>query len=228
MYAVVAGFHARAIALSLAVSVSAACGGERESFVEAGEEVDAAVRPRMPAIHDGASGCDDVEIDGEFVIERERDFTARYRIGERYTRTVMLFGGEPVEQDNILSNAYIFALEKGDAQRLAETYPDFHLCSSPGGMAAASYIRAYDLVPATCEVHEQIASALRSYHRNASVGGDRTSLRFEGAPLQVESVIADASGEDVADQVADQNFHLVTGVEQLTGQSVLGFGTSEP
>ena len=90
----------------------------------------------------------------------------------------------------------------------------------PGGQEASKYIVPYDLVPANCEVYEQIVAALRQYDTNVTKGGDRTSLRFEGAPLELESVIADATGEDVTDQVSNQDFHLVTAVEQLTGQSV--------
>jgi hypothetical protein len=58
-------------------------------------------------------------------------------------------------------------------------------------------------------------------------GGDRTSLRFEGAPLELDSVIEDATGKNVTAQVSNQDFHLVTSVEQLTGQSVVSFGTTQ-
>jgi hypothetical protein len=68
---------------------------------------------------------------------------------------------------------------------------------------------------------------LQVFDRNRSTGGDRTSLRFDGAPLELESVIVDETGEDVTDQLADRNFHMVTAVEQLTGESVLNFGTSQ-
>jgi hypothetical protein len=172
-------------------------------------------------------GCDMVEIDGDFVIEHETRFTARYRIGERSTKTIMLFGGEPVEGEDVLSNAYILGLDKQDALALAEVFPDFFLCSSPGGDAAAEHIFPYDLVPASCEVYEKLVTALVQFRINREAGGDRTSLRIEGAPLELVSVIDDASGVDVSDQVTDQHFHLVTEVEQLTGESVLEFGTTD-
>lgn len=213
----------------LAALPLAACGGgEGPGSVSVGEAPDAST-PGMDetGMDEPTPKCESVRLDGDFVVEQEADFTARYRVGEPYTKTVMLFGGEAVDDDNVLSNAYIFALDKMDAQMLAERYADFYLCSSPGGQEAASYIIPYDLVPATCQIHEQIVSALRQFRRNSASGGDRTSLRFDGAPLQLESVIEDATGNDVTDQITDQDFHLVTRVEQLSGQSVLSFGTSE-
>jgi hypothetical protein len=171
-------------------------------------------------------GCDMVEIDGDVAVEREQDFTATYRIGEPYTKTVLLFGGNSVTDPNVLSNAYVLGLDKADALEIAEEFPDFYLCSSPGGIAAANLIRPYDLVPASCEIYQQLVVALRQFNTNRESGGDRTSIRFDGAPLELESVIDDASGVDVTDQVHDQVFHLITSVEQLTGESVLSFGTS--
>lgn len=229
MCALVAAFRSRSsIALVLlAAWLWTACGGEDQQVVHVSKAPDAG----MPDMGEGsmtepARGCDRVEIDGDLVVEREKDFTATFRMGEPYTKTVMLFGGESVEADNALSNAYIFGLDKADAVMLAEKYADFYLCSSAGGMEASKYIVPYDLVPASCEVYEQIVAALRQYFMNVDAGGDRTSLRIEGAPLQLESVIDDASGIDVTDQVGDQDFQLVTAVEQLTGQSVLSFGSS--
>jgi hypothetical protein len=219
MYVWVAGF--------LSVWLCAACGGPGEQFVEVGEGPDEGMAPMDRDEPARERGCERVELDGDFVVERERDFTARFRMGEPYTKTVMLFGGEPVEDANVFSNAYIFGLDKQDALMLAEKYADFYNCSSPGGQAAAEYVIPYDLVPASCEVYDQIVAALRQYDKNVASGGDRTSLRFEGAPLVVESVIETATGDDRTDEVADQNFHLVTSVQQLTGQSVLSFGTSD-
>ena len=179
-----------------------------------------------PSMSARVGGCDRVQVDGDVVIEQERDFTARFRAGEAYTKTVMLFGGEPVESDNVFSNAYIYALDKQDALMLAKKYPDFANCSSPGGMEASSFIVSYDLVPANCEVYEQIKAALRKYQSNLARGGDRTSLRFQGAALELESATDEGSGQDVTDQVAGQDFQLVTAVEQLTGESVVSFGTT--
>jgi hypothetical protein len=219
MYVVVAGLHSRtSVVLALSVVLCAACGDGGEEFIGVGDAPDAATTDAGEHRVEGATRrCDSVGMDGEFVIEHEQDFTAWFRVGEPSTRTVMLFGGEPEDDANVFSNA----------QMLAERYPDFYLCSSPGGVEAASHILPYDLVPATCEVYDRIVAALRQYHRNAAAGGDRTSLRLDGAPLQVESVTENATGKDFTDQVSDQNFHLVTGVEQLTGESVLSFGNSD-
>jgi len=228
MYVQVVGFHARAracIALLLLSVPCAGCGGDDQSFAAVGAPRDAATAPET-TMTKLVSGCDVVEVDGDLVVEHEKDFTAHYRMGEAYTKTAMLFGGAPVEDDNALSNAYIFALDKVDAQMLAQKYADFYLCSSPGGQEASKYIISYDLVPATCDVYDRLLAALRQYDKNVLAGGDRTSLRFTGAPLQLESVIEDATGHDVTDQVSGKNFHLVTSIEQLTGESVLAFGTT--
>jgi hypothetical protein len=228
MYVLVAGLHSRArIVLTLSALMCGACGGgEAPAPLDLSESPDDEMVGTGTRMNRPTRRCDMVQVEGDVVIEQEQDFTARYRMGAPYTKTVMLFGGESVEDENVLSNAYIFALDQADAQMLAQRYPDFYLCSSEGGQEASSYIIPLDLVPASCEVHEQILAALRQYHRNASSGGDRTSLRFEGAPLELESVIEDATGVDATEQ-ASGDFHLVTSVEQLTGQTLLEFGTTE-
>jgi hypothetical protein len=208
-----------------------ACGGGGSGPVvsvgDAPDEDGAGARDVDADAEPTARRCDNVMVDGEIVVEMERDFTARFRVGEPYDRTVMLFGGEEVDEDNVFSNAYIFALDQQDALMLAEQYDDFYLCSSPGGEVASSYIIPYDLVPANCEVHDRIVRALQVYARNLASGGDRTSLRFEGAPLELESVTANGSGDDYSDQVSGQDFHLVTSVEQLTGESVVSFAMGQ-
>jgi hypothetical protein len=171
--------------------------------------------------------CTPVEVDGTAVTERLQDFTARFEVGTAYNRTVMLFGGMKVDKPNTPSRAYIYGLDKVDAQRMAEKYPDFYLCSSIGGQEAASYIRVYDIVPASCEIQKKLEAAFRQYDRNAARGGDRTSLHLEGSPLTVVSVTEDATGKDVSKQVSEQQFHLITGVQQLTGESLLKFGTTK-
>jgi len=67
-------------------------------------------------------------------------------------------------------------------------------------------------------------SALADLARAAASGTDRVSLVFDGAELTLESVIFDATGGDATDQLQDLNFHLVTKVEQITGESLLDFG----
>src|SRR5690349_8946523 len=156
MYCRVAGFLSRAsIASAMLVWACCACGGESGDGVSVGAAPDGAVSEgdasRMDEDVDPlAVGCDVVEVDGSMVVERERDFTATFHVGEPYTKTVMLFGGERLEEENLIGNAYILGLDKEDAQMLAQEYPDFYLCSSAGGMAAADHILPYDLVPASC------------------------------------------------------------------------------
>ena len=217
--------------LTVALALCMACGDGDNSGgavdVPAGADVlDAAVENR-PAVHMPADDCVDVKTDAATLVEHVRDFTATFRIGASYDRTLMLFGGDSVQQPNALSRAYVFGLDKIDAQVLAKKYPDFYLCSSPGGREASSYIRTYDLVPATCEIYQQLVAALRQYNANVAVGGDRTSVRLAGAPLELTSVVDEHSGADVSDQVSGQEFHLVTSVTQLSGESVLSFGTTE-
>lgn len=240
MYDLVAGFRSRVLTVcALSVLLCAACGStEPERFVEAGS-------PDDPALDLGAAGagtmemeigsgsaatglaesCDRISMSGEGLLENEVHFTATFRLGEGYTRTVMLFGGESYEED-IIGNGYFFGLDKADAEVLAMKYPDFYLCSSPGGMEAMEHIIPYDFVPANCEIYGQIMTALADYDENVVKGGDRTSLQFDGVPLELESVIDDGSGQDVTDMVSGQSFHLITKVQQLTGESVLDFGTS--
>jgi hypothetical protein len=200
---------------------------EQSDLVEVPAVPDAGKPEKKPDNSPSTAGCVTVDIDGKAVVEQLPNFTARFQLGASYDRTLMLFGGMPVEQPDAPSRAYVFGLDKMDAQRIAEKYPDFYLCSSIGGQEAAAYITVYDIVPASCEVYQQLVAALRVFNFNDSTGGDRTSLRLEGAPLTVMSVTAVASGQDVSDQVADNRFQLITSVKQLTGESLLDFGTSK-
>lgn len=214
-------------ALTLWAALVAACsGGERDTVaIPAGPDSGQVDYGNAPDA--SASGCIEVDTQGNEVVEHLPDFTARFQRGEAYDRTVMLFGGMQVAQTNAPRRAYIYGLDKVDAQRMAMKYPDFYLCSSPGGQEAATYIEVYDIVPASCKVYQQLVTALRVYNANVSRGGDRTSLRLEGAPLSVTSVTGNASGQDVSAQVSGQHFHLITAVQQLTGESVLDFGTKD-
>lgn len=205
----------------------AACGSGEGAKFSVGDAVDVAPEVDMASMDEPAEDCDLVQMDGDSLVLHEEDVTARFVVGASYTKTVMLFGGEPVEHDNAVSNVYIIGLDKMDALMLAEKYEDFYLCNSPGGEEAQNYILDYDLVPATCLVYDQIIMALRQFDTNNAAGGDRVSLRFDGAPLELDSVIVDATGEDVTEHFSDLKFHLVTAVEQLTGQSVLAFGTTQ-
>lgn len=214
-------------ALILGAWLCAACAGDSERVVNVPPPEDAGVVEEKPKDASVAMrGCVDVEVEGDSVVEHLEKFTAKFKVGTAYTRTVMLFGGMPVEQPNTPSRAYIFGLDKEDAQMMAKKYPDFYLCSSVGGQEAASYIRIYDMVPATCLIHQQLVAAIRRFDANAAKGGDRTSLYLEGAPLTVTSVTDDVTGQDVSAQVSDQQFHLITAVKQLTGESLLKFGTT--
>jgi hypothetical protein len=175
-----------------------------------------------------SDGCSNIEVDGEFVIEHEANFTIRYRIGERYTKTLLLFGGDSIPEPNKLASAYVLGLDKEDALALAEAFPDFYLCGSPGGEETAELALPYDFVPASCEVYDDLMAAIRQFRTNHTAGsGDRGSIRFDGAPLEVLSVTDDASGGDATGQVKTDVFHLITRVERLTAESVLEFGTSE-
>jgi hypothetical protein len=218
------------IALLLCAWSCVACGGGSDAasidVQPAPEASDAGIQGKDPTQSDSMGRCDGVQVDGDIVVEHAQDFTARFRVGAAYSKTVMLFGGETMLKPNTLTRAYIIGLDKVDAQLLAKKYPDFYLCSSAGGREASTYIRTYDLVPATCEIYNQLVAALRQYNVNVAKAGDRTSLRLEGSPLSLESVVDDATGQDVSDQVSGQQFHLVTGVKQLSGESVLSFGTS--
>lgn len=215
------------LALAACAWLCAACAGDEEARrVSVPPGQDAGEEEEMTPRDDPATrGCVDVAVEGDAVVEHLQNFTAKFTVGTAYTRTVMLFGGMAVEQPNTPSRAYIFGLDKADAQMMAKKYPDFYLCSSVGGQEAASYIRVYDMVPATCLIYQQLVAAIRRYDANAAKGGDRTSLYLEGAPLTVTSVTDDVSGQDVSAQVSDQQFHLITSVKQLTGESLLKFGT---
>jgi len=212
----------------LALAPLAGCGSKQESFVATGgapRSADAGAS-HVNAKATSTDRCGTLEMDGDAVLEHTKDFTARFSVGAHYTKTLMLFGGDSITEDNTLSGAFIFGLDKADAQMLAQKYPDFYLCSSPGGQEASKYIVSYDLVPQTCDIYDQLIGAIKLYNANVTRGGDRTSLQLEGAPLQLEMVTADATGEDVTSQVKDHDFNLVTSVKQLTGQSVLSFGTT--
>jgi hypothetical protein len=218
------------LTLALCAWLCGACsGGDEPGVVNVRTPPDAGEAEEMPPDDEPKvpPGCVDVQIDGDAVVEKLQDFTARFEVGTPYTKTLMLFGGMAVLQPNTPSRAYIFGLDKVDAQKMAMKYPDFYLCSSPGGQEASEYIQVYDIVPANCKIHEQLLAALRVLAANAAKGGDRTSLRMEGKPLTVKSITDDVSGQDVSAQVSGQQFHLITAVQRLTGESLLDFGTTD-
>ncbi|MDH5676217.1 MAG: hypothetical protein OEZ06_29120 [Myxococcales bacterium] len=209
------------IACSDGPTAPAPVGGEA---VDTGGAAGTATAP-SPA---GSSVCNVVEIDGSQVIVREDNVVATFTKSDSIDSIVMLFGGMAVDFDDAVSTVSIMGLDQADALEAAMIYPDFYLCSSVGGddQAIEAKIHQMDFVPASCQVHEAIVAALSQFRVNAGSGGDRTSLRLQGAMLQLDSAIVNGSGEDVTAHFAGLNFQLVTDVDQLTGQSVLEFGTA--
>ncbi|MDH5676314.1 MAG: hypothetical protein OEZ06_29610 [Myxococcales bacterium] len=230
MYVFCRHFHS-SLALALLLVGPLACRNESPpSSADGGEPMgtkggadEAPLKPPAPT-----DICNEVVINDMQVIVREESVVAKLSQSAPFANVVMLFGGEEMKHNDAVRTVAILGLDQTDAIEAAKTYPDFDLCSSAGAEdeAIQAKLKQIDFVPATCEIHEAIVAALEVFETNRDTMGDRTSLRLEGAMLQLQSASVQDTDEDVTNRYTGLELLLVTDVEQLTGKSVIELGTS--
>jgi len=125
-----------------------------------------------------------------------------YGRGEAFRGDFMLFGGQPVNgwwSDELY--AFLAGLPLGEARRIHERYPDFHLCASPGAELAKGAILSLNLVTTDSSIRDTIDRAIHEHDRRLEQRGERLCVTLSGQTLLrrsykvsgVETVVVDVT-----------------------------------
>ncbi len=140
-------------------------------------------------------------VDGSQVVRDAGPLEARFsRIGA-LDDTYMLFGGDMMRPRNSLTHAFLAGLPIDDARAIAADHPDFHLCKSAGAPRAQERTRSLNLVAADRAARSALEEAVDLYRERLQENGERTCIRVQGAPLNLESVHLEGGGADVTAEV---------------------------
>jgi hypothetical protein len=170
--------------------------------------------------HVGLSSLDPrgagARVEGGQLVRDAGDFEARFSMVGSLDDAYMLFGGQMTHQRNSLTHAVVAGLAIDHARLISASYPDFHLCKSPGAPQAQRYTEDLSLVAADRAARNTLEEALELFQSRLRGGGDRTCIRVIGAPLVLDSVRLAQHDEDITQEVAPafdrSNFVLAKGV----------------
>lgn len=158
-------------------------------------------------------------IEGREVVLNADQLEARFSMVGTLDESYMLFGGDTQQRPNSITHATLAGLATHQARFIAERYPDFHRCSSPGAKQAQAFTQPMSFVAADRAALDTLSEALALFEERLREDGDRTCIHVKGAPLSLDSVRVDTEGvsEDISHEVlpkfAGVNFVLAETVE---------------
>jgi hypothetical protein len=124
-----------------------------------------------------------------------------------FENTYIIFGGLELTHSDAFSRISLSGLPIRAARSIYASYPDFHLCKSPGAPLAQSAVVDLDIVPASSKVLRQLKKTLAQHNASIHQGGDRVCVKLEGEMLKLTSVIVREMDENIIDQMPPQVHH---------------------
>jgi hypothetical protein len=162
---------------------------------------------------------------GTEVVIQTDDLEVRFDRYSPVSESYMLFGGSHGEMSNAVSNVVIAGLALRHARFIAERYPKFHMCSSPGAAQAKQLIEHMALVAADGSTRGTLAKALAHHDDAVASGGERTCLRFRGEQISLRSARHRDGGLDLTRQLVQgyrgTDFYYVSSAEIIPCQTML-------
>jgi hypothetical protein len=154
--------------------------------------------PGLPALGLGGAGT---RTQGRQVVRDAGQLEAEFhRVGSLDDR-YMLFGGTATRQANSITHAVVAGLPIRWAREIAASYPDFHLCRSPGAAQAKRLTEHLSFVAADGAARDTLEEALDLFQTRLRGDGDRTCIHVQGAPLALDAVRVEETGEDITGQL---------------------------
>jgi hypothetical protein len=143
-----------------------------------------------------------VRLDGSQVVLETEDFEVRFsRLGTD-SGAYMVFGGLNDPLRNNFSHAHMATLAIRHAQLIGATYPDFHMCSSPGAAQAKRLTEDLSFLGATRSARNALIEAVDLHAERIRNGGERTCIHVTGGALMLDSVHLKSDGRDLTADVA--------------------------
>lgn len=143
-------------------------------------------------------------MEGREVVREVDRVTARFTKVGSLDESYMLFGGDAAQRSNQINHATVAGLATHHARFIAERYPDFHMCSSPGASQAKRLIEPMSIVATNRAAVSELQRALELFEERLQSGGERTCVHVVGAPMTLDSVHLDLgeTREDITGEFA--------------------------
>lgn len=113
----------------------------------------------------------------------------------------------PILISDAFSSISLAELPIRAARSIYASYPDFHLCKSPGAPLAQSSVVDLDIVPAGSGVLKKLRKVLAQHKASIHQGGDRVCVKLEGEVLKLTSAIVREMNENIIDRLPPQVHH---------------------
>ena len=156
-------------------------------------------------------------VEGREIVIQTDDLEVRFERQGPVSETYMLFGGTDGEMKNAISNVFVSGLAIRHASFIAQRYPKFYRCSSPGAAQAKQLIENMALVAADGPTRNTLKRAVAVHEESVASGGERTCLRFRGEQISLRSAKHREGGFDLTPQLAkgyrQTDFFFVSGAE---------------
>jgi hypothetical protein len=121
---------------------------------------------------------------GEVTVE-SRQMRVRFQRGTGLDEAYMLFGGDASERSGHFSNVLLSGLAERHVYPIAQRYPDFYLCRSPGAESAKRLVETMSLIGGDGRTRKTLLEALRLYEESIRSGGERTCVHLKGEQLHL-------------------------------------------
>jgi hypothetical protein len=167
----------------------------------------------------------DPTLDGGQLLIHTRDLDVRFdRVGY-LDESYMLFGGTDGEMQNSITNIIVSGLAVRHAALIAQRYPDFHKCKSPGAAQAQRLIESMAWIASDGSTRGTLREALALHEKSVRSGGERTCLAVSGERLMLGSAKHRDQNFDLTHQLGNgyrgTDFYLVTNAEISDCKSLL-------
>lgn len=156
-------------------------------------------------------------VEGREIVIQTDDLEVRFDRRGAASETYMLFGGTDAELHNSISNVFVSGLAIRHASFIAQRYPKFYMCSSPGAAQAKQFVEDMALIAADGSTRSTLKRAVALHEDSLAKGGDRTCLRFRGEQISLRSAKHREGGFDLTPQFAkgyrQTDFYFVNDAE---------------
>jgi hypothetical protein len=139
-------------------------------------------------------------IDGDQVVVESRDLEFHFQSRGPVADSYMVFGGTVVPGPNGLGDVVASTLSMDHARSISRSYPDFHLCKSPGAAQAKRFTKSTTFFAADRRARSALKQAVALHDERVRSGGERTCLSVEGVGLRAESILVSQDGSDITQQ----------------------------
>ena len=166
----------------------------------------------------GASKTDD-----EIIVKTSR-MDIHFSRSRPFKNTYVIFGGLEMPQSDAFNSISLAGLDIGTARSIYSSYPDFHMCKSPGAPLAQRSVRDLDIVPANSKILKELRKTLAKHRESINEGGGLVCVKLEGEVVRLTSAIVREMNENIIDKLPPQvhrDYFFVESAKLIDSQEAL-------